>query len=142
MTIATILAALESARSFIEGFEGDELQDGLPEELLVEIDAAKAAALALSAESTAAPTVENKRGAWFARLDAAQVTFDGFQAGVTTDPDEHGRRYISEPWNETDGSLCDLADWHHTADDAREAASAASFRFGHSGIFDNLIDDE
>jgi hypothetical protein len=42
MTIASILATLESARSFIEGFEGDELQDGLPEELLAKIDAAMA----------------------------------------------------------------------------------------------------
>lgn len=42
MTIDTIFAALHECDGFIGGFEGDALQDGLPEILMAKIDAARA----------------------------------------------------------------------------------------------------
>jgi hypothetical protein len=53
-----IIDALNECERFIAGFEGDELQDGLPETLLQQIEQARAALLALSAESTPTPIGE------------------------------------------------------------------------------------
>ena len=53
-----IIDALNECERFIAGFERDDLQDGLPETLLQQIEQARAALLALSAESTPTPIAE------------------------------------------------------------------------------------
>lgn len=76
---------------------------------------------------------------WISAIEPRRAEFAGFQAGYSEGPNlETGQHYSAEPWSESEGSLYDLSCWFDTADEARAAASEASLRLGHSGIFDDL----